>query len=204
MNNWISFSLVSTKHVQSGSSCTVVWSFVHHSQLSERNIKHTKYDIFSVLSVPLCRTRPTKICMCVSQLYPKLRITHKKFCFHATPVQLVQNVHRFASCAIRQVILHSSTFCPWSTKAKDMLKSTVSALFASLCTKDLDPRWGAPWSNCDQSHTLSTNNSFHEPLVQRTEYALLRLEHCSVALSRSYAVLYFRMNTHQESKTQAK
>ena len=43
--------------------------------------------------------------------------------------------------------------------------------------------------------------SFHN---QRPECALLRLEHCSVALSLSDAVLYFLLNTHQERKTHAK
>ena len=36
----------------------------------------------------------------ISQLYTKLRSIHKKGRFHDTPEQLVQNVHRFASCAL--------------------------------------------------------------------------------------------------------
>ena len=62
----------------------------------------------------------------------------KKGRFLDTPVQLVQKMHRFTSCAIGQVMLHSSALCPYSTKAKDMVKSTVSVLFASLCTEDQD------------------------------------------------------------------
>ena len=77
-------------------------------------------------------------------MYPKLSIMDKKGCFHDVPVQLFQNLHRFASCAIGQVILHSSALCPYSTKAKNIAKSTVSELFASLCTKDLKPRGSAP------------------------------------------------------------
>ena len=46
--------------------------------------------------------------------------------------------------------------------------------------------------------------SFHEPLVQQPESALLCLEHCSVAFSLSHAALCFLMNTHQESKTHPK
>ena len=71
----------------------------------------------------------------------------KKGRFHETPVQLVQNVHRLDSCPIGQVVLHSSAFCPYSTKAKNMVKSMVSVIFASLCTKDLELRWASPWSN---------------------------------------------------------
>ena len=105
-------------------------------------------------------------------------------------MQLVQNVHRFASCAIGQVMLHSS--------AKNMVKSTVSLLFVSLCTNDLEPRWAGPWSNSKPRHALSTNNGFHDQLP---ECALLCLTHCSVAFSLSHAVLYFRLNAYQESKT---
>ena len=73
--------------------------------------KKTK-NIFSVKSVPVCRSRPTKICISVCQLYPKLRIMVKKGRFHHTLVQLVQTVHRSASCAIGHVLLHSSALCP--------------------------------------------------------------------------------------------
>ena len=89
----VSCTVVFMKRVQSGSSCTIVWHFVHHIIWAERKIKTHPwhYDIFSVLSVRVCRTRPTKIHMPVVQL-------HKKWRFHDTPVQLVQNVHWFASC----------------------------------------------------------------------------------------------------------
>ena len=120
-------------------------------------ISTLKNDIYVLLSVPVCKTRPTKICMFANQLYPKLRIMHKKWHFHDTPVQLVQNVHRFSSCAIGHVMLHSSALCTHRTielplvqvlqysnslwihvrKAKHTPKCTVSVLFKALCTLDL-------------------------------------------------------------------
>ena len=112
------------KHVQSNYSCTIVSLFVHSISLAKRKPKNPKYPIFSVISVPLCTTRPTKMRISVSQLYPKLRSIHKKGRFHDTPVQLVQNVHRFDSCAIGQVMLHSSALCAFSTEAKTMAKNT--------------------------------------------------------------------------------
>ena len=75
--------------------------------------------------------------MSVNQLYRKLRVIYKKGRFHGTPVQLVQNVHRITSCTIGQV-------GKYSTKAKNMVKSTVSASFASLYTKEIEKRWAAP------------------------------------------------------------
>ena len=95
----------------------------------------------------------------------KLRTMDRKGRFNDTPVPLVQNVHRFASCPIGQVMLHSSALCPYSMKAKDV-KSTVSVLFASLCIKDLELRWAAPWSNCKQCHALWTNNKVSMTNVQ--------------------------------------
>ena len=62
------------------SSCTFVL-------LQKEKQKHPKYCIFSLLSVPVCRTRPIKIRISASQLYPKLRIMHKKGRFHDTPVK---------------------------------------------------------------------------------------------------------------------
>ena len=113
--------------------------------------KDPKYDILSGISVAVCKTYPTKISISTSQLYPKLSIMDKKGCFLDTLVQLVQNVHRFASCAIGR----RYTPRPYAHTAE---KRTISLLFASICTKDLEPRWAAPWSNCKQSHALSTNN----------------------------------------------
>ena len=117
--------------------------------------KHHEYDIFSVLSVPMCKTRPTKIRMPVSQLYTKLR---RRNDVSIKPVQLVQNVHRFASCAKGQVMLHSSALCKWGTNEKGMVTSIDLVLFASLCTMDLETTCATMRENCDQSHTLSTNN----------------------------------------------
>ena len=139
----------------------------------KENQKYIKHDIFSVLCAPVWRSRPTKICMSVSQLYSKLRIMHNKWRFHDTPVQLVQNVHRSASCAIGQLLLYYSGLCPYSTKAKNIVKSTVSVLFPSLCTKDLEPRWFAKLSNCEQSLALSTTNKVsanHYSNVQNVHY----------------------------------
>ena len=58
-----------------------------------KKTKNTKYHISSVISVPVCRTRPTKIRITVSQDQCYAVSTS----FHDTPVQLVQIVHRFAS-----------------------------------------------------------------------------------------------------------
>ena len=73
----------------------------------KKNTKHAKCHIFSVISVPVCRTRPTMIRISVSQLDRKLRIMEEGR-FHDTPVELLQNVHRFTSCAILQVMLNCS------------------------------------------------------------------------------------------------
>ena len=55
---------------------------------------------FSVISVLVCRTRPTNSRISVSELYPKIRIRDKKGRFLETLVQLVQYVHLFTACAI--------------------------------------------------------------------------------------------------------
>ena len=156
----VSCTVVSITRVRRGSSCTIVSPFVHHMSLVERKEKYPKYDILSVLFVHVCRTCPTKIRISESQLYPKYP---KEWRFRDTSMQFVQNVHRFASCAIGQVKLHSSAWRPCSTKTKNTVKSTISVLFASLCTKDLEPRWAAKWSNCEQSHTLSSSNEVSWP-----------------------------------------
>ena len=61
------------------SSCTFVL-------LQKENQKRPKDCIFSLLSVPVFRTCPIMIRISVSQLYPKLRIMHKKGRFHDTLV----------------------------------------------------------------------------------------------------------------------
>ena len=100
-------TVVSMKHVPTVSSRTIVSPFL---SLVKENQKHPKYGIFSLLPVPVCRSCPTKIRISFSQLFPKLRIMHKKGLFHDTPVQLVQNVHRFTSCAIGRhlTLLHKA------------------------------------------------------------------------------------------------
>ena len=80
------------KYVHSGSSCTIVSPFVHRISWQKQNEKHPKQDIFSVLSIPVCRTSKTKIRISVSQLYPKLRIMHKKWRFHDTSARCSQCV----------------------------------------------------------------------------------------------------------------
>ena len=99
-------------------SCTIESNFWSpYIPDRKENEKHHIHDVFSVLFVPMCRTRPTKIRMPVSQLYLKLRIMHKKGRFHDTPLQ-IKHVHRIASCAIDiHVKLH-----PWRTKAKNKVK----------------------------------------------------------------------------------
>ena len=121
----------------------------------------------------------------------------KKVRFHDAPVQLVQNVHRFASCDLGQVTLRSSALCTYSTKAKNMVKSMVSVLFASLCIKSIETRWAAPRSNCKQSHALSTNNEVSITNVQNVQCC---------ASSRvvlplvCHAALYFRMKGKQNTR----
>ena len=114
-----------------------------------------KYDVFSVLSVHVWRTRSTKIRFSVSQQYSMWRIMYKEGRFHDTTVLLVQNVHRFASYPLGQVILHSSAYT--AQKRKTWLKARFLC-YLRLCRKDLEPRRAAPWSNCRQSHALSTND----------------------------------------------
>ena len=141
MHNSVLCTVVFMKHVQSGSSCTIVSPFVHHLSFAE---KKTKCDIFSAISVAVCRTRPTKIRISVSQLYPKLRNIHMKRYFRDTPGQLVQNVHRFAWCALGRLMLDSSALCTYSTEAKTMLKNTAwnqdgllpNPTVNSLCTNN--------------------------------------------------------------------
>ena len=61
-----------------------------------------KYDIFSVLSVPVWRSRPTKIRISVSQQHSKLRFKHEKGRFYETSATCPE-------CAsIRLVRFHSS------------------------------------------------------------------------------------------------
>ena len=120
MLNTVSCTVVSMKHVQSGCSCAIVSSFIHHISLAERKPQHPKYHVFIAILAPVWGTRPTK-----------------KGRFHDTPVQLVRNVRRFASC----VMLHSSELCTYRTIAKNMVKITVSLLFASLCRKTWKQDW---------------------------------------------------------------
>ena len=100
-------------------SCSV------HETCEDRFLQH--YSVaFSSPCIPVWRTRSTKNRIFGSQLYQKLRIIYKKGRFHDERVQLFQNVYRFTSCAIGQVILHASVSCSYSKKARNMVKSTVS------------------------------------------------------------------------------
>ena len=155
----------------------------------KENQKHTKYHIISVIFVPVCRTRLTKIRISISQLYTRLCIIHKKGRFHDTPLELVQNVHRFASCAIGQVMLNSSSLCPYSTKAINMVKTRFRC-YLRLCTEDLEPKWAATWSNCKKKKVT------HYPQITKFPWPMSRM--CT---AMTQAALYFLMSTHQESKT---
>ena len=77
VHNSISCTVVSMKHVQSSYSYTIASPFVHHTSLAEKKPNTLIHDLFSVLSVRVSRTRPTKICISVSQQYSKLRIVLK-------------------------------------------------------------------------------------------------------------------------------
>ena len=132
---------------------------------------------FSVYFPYLCgKLVQTKTRISLSQQYSKLRIMYLKGLFHDTPVQLAQNVQRFPSWGKGPLGL-----C--STKAENMVQSTVSMFFASLYTKDLERRWAAKSSNCKQSHALPTNNA-----VSMNHCALLmRSRPSHVTLLRTYS-----------------
>ena len=101
VQNSVSCTVVSMKHVQSGFSCTIVSLFVYHISLAEKKReKHHKYDIVFYFKY-VCAEIVTEIRMSVSQLCTRNDVS-------LTTVQLLQNKHQFASCAIRQFILDSS------------------------------------------------------------------------------------------------
>ena len=110
----------------------------------KENPKQPRYHIFfSVISVLVCRTRPTNSRISVSELYPKIRFRDKMGRFLETLVQLVQYVHLFTACAIgRHVKLLG--LLAFSREAKNMVKNTVSVLFESQCTKDMEQGRAAP------------------------------------------------------------
>ena len=81
--------------------------------------KNTLNMRFSVYFPYLCRESSNQALHLRKPTSAKLRIMHKKGSFHDTPLQLVHNVRRFSSCAIRR---HG----PYSTKAKNMVINTVS------------------------------------------------------------------------------
>ena len=94
----------------------LVYSSVHKT-FPYRKKKHPKCDFFSLLSVPVCRTRPTKIRISVSKVHSNLRIMDKKGRFYDTPKEIVQNMHRFASGSIGQIMLYSSAHAARKRKA---------------------------------------------------------------------------------------
>ena len=106
--------------------------------------------------------------------------------------------------AIGQVMLHFSAIYPYSTKAKNMVKSTVSVLFAFHCTNYLEPRWVAAISNCKQSHALSINNKVSVTSVQNVHcYAS-----CTVVLNLLYVMqhstfvkVHIRKRKHTKNST---
>ena len=161
-------AVASMKHMSICSSCTIVSPY---GLLQKEYQKHPKYCIFSLLSLPVCRTRKTKIRISASQLYPKLRNMHKKGRFHDTPVQLVQNVHRFASSAIgrRVILLHTARKRKTWWKAQFRFYLRLSPQRTSNELRDPAER------------SINKQRSFCEPLMQRPECELLCLEHCTFA-----------------------
>ena len=108
VHNSVSCIVVSMKFCRAVPSALLCRLFFTIYPYQKKKQKHPKCDIFSVISVPVCRTRPTKIRISVRELYPKLRIIKKNGRFHDTPLQLVQKKHRFDLYAIDQVMLSCS------------------------------------------------------------------------------------------------
>ena len=102
------------QNIHNSVSCTLV--SIKHS-LRGKKKKNPKCDFFSLLSVPVCRTRPTKIRISVSKVHSNLRIMDKKGRFYDTPKEIVQNMHRFASGSIGQIMLYSSAHAARKRKA---------------------------------------------------------------------------------------
>ena len=158
VHNSVSCTGVSMKYIQGGSSCTIVSTFVHHLSMAERKEKHPKYDIFSVLSAPVCRARPNKIRMSVSQLHPKLRSMQKKWRFLDKPVQLIQNVHRFASCCIGQDLLHTSAHAARKRQTWWKARSRRSLRLSAQRTSNQDVLLRGPTVPKVTNNEVSMNN----------------------------------------------
>ena len=132
------------QNVHDSGSCTVVLFTTYPWQ--KGNEKHLKYDIFSVLSVPLWRNRTNRDSHIRNPTVPK--VTHyaqeMAFPWHQC------NLSRSCSDSLRALYSKS---CYTPRPYANIARKRKIELFASLCTKDLEPRWAASWSNCEQSHT---------------------------------------------------
>ena len=92
-------------HAQSGSYCTAFCSPYIPFRKKTRNTQNMQFSVnFPYLCAKLVQPRfacpsanCTQFCALCTRNYVSM-----------TPVQLVQNVHRFTLCAIGQVMLHSS------------------------------------------------------------------------------------------------
>ena len=146
----------------------------------------------------MCRTRPTKIRMSVSQLYPKLRNMHVSM----TPVQLVQNVHRFTLCGIGRHVTLLGIIPIRQESEKHGAKYGFGVMCVSLHKRSRTMMGCSVIKLWPKSHNIHKKRSFHEPLLHRPEWALLCFEHCSVALSLNDAVLYFRINRGRQNTRQ--
>ena len=116
--------------------------FLHYSVdfCSERKRKAPYMWHFQCTFRTCLQYRATKVSIFVSQLLRIMRMKRRfrdtsATCPEFAPIRFVR---------YRKDMLHSSAMWTYSTKAKNMVKSTVSLWFASLCTKDLETRWAGP------------------------------------------------------------
>ena len=134
MHHLVSCTVVLMKHMQSVYSCTTVSPFftIYHCRKKTKNKLNITFSVhFPHLCAELVRTRFA---------YPKANSTQSyALCIgndvSVTPVELIQNMQRFVSCAIGQVMLRSSALCLYSTKAKNMLKSFFFRCHLRLCAQ---------------------------------------------------------------------
>ena len=143
VHNSVSCTVVSMNHMQSGSSSTIVSPFVHHISLADRNRKYHKDDIFFYLRIYV-HTSSNQGSHIRKPTVPKVMHYGQERTF---PWHNNATSPEYAPIRLMlQIILHSVALWPYSTKVKNIVKSTVPVLFSSICTKDLEQRWTAPWS----------------------------------------------------------
>ena len=176
--------------------------FLHHISLTEGKRK-TPWIAHLLCHIPTCvENSSNKDSHLAKPTVPKVT---------QYPQERTFPWHTRANCPecapIRPVsyrLSHVTLVGPNSTKAKNIVKSTVSVFFASLCTKTFEPTWASPWNNCRQSHALSTNN----------EVSMVNVEnvHCcsssSVVLSLVYVMqhstsawIHIRKTKHTPNST---